>query len=300
MISNWKTTAKGWDDFWFAPQLPESLTLTRMICGFVAAVHFSVWLAQGAMWFGKNGWFNVEAGRFLIGDNIEGTGSVYRWSILYWFPDSSAFFAGCGLLASCAVIAGVGSRLSPFVVWFCLCTFHHRAPLLAITYEPLLVAFMAYLTIDPGRLTWLRPGLASGESRMTVNFVVQLMKCHLWIWIAFSLSGMLSHSIWWNGEAGWILLDQQYGWLNLSDGWKWMAQLLTHATIASQVAILFCMTQSMYHWLGRWMLFIFVASVLLLLNNWMYASLLVAASLVVWPVPFPYRAFESKPKNGPT
>lgn len=295
MISNWKATVKWWDSLWFTPKVPESLAATRVICGLVAAVHFASWALLGSQWFGRDGWLNVDAGRFLIGDNVEGTGSFYRWSILYWYPDCLAFVAGAGLLASLAFIAGIGSRVAPAVVWFCLCTFHHRAPLLAIIYEPLLVAFMAYLIIDPGRLTWFRPGLASGEARITVNIVTRLIQCHLWIWIAFSLSSMLAHPIWWNGEACWRLIEQRRGWLALPDDSQWLGQLLTHATIASQAAILFFMTQTITHWLGRWMLVFFIVSVLLLLNDWMYASLLVAASLVVWPVPLSLQVFQSNP-----
>jgi hypothetical protein len=300
VISNWKVTTTWWDGLWFTPKAPESLALTRVICGLVAIVHFASLVLDGSQWFGRNGWLNVDAGRFLIGENVEGTGSFYRWSILYWFPDSLPIVAGVGLLASLGMIAGIGSRLSPFIVWFCLCTFHHRAPLLALIYEPLLVAFTAYMTIDPGRLAWFRPGLASGDSRISVNIVAQLIQCHLWIWIAFSLSSMLSHPIWWNGEACWLLIEQGRGWLTLPDGWQWIGQLLTHGVIASQAGVLFCMNQKASRWLGRWMLYVFIASVLLLLNDWMYASLLVAAGLIAWPVPFPHQISQPKHENAPT
>ena len=299
MISNWKAATKGWDDHWFIPKAPESLALTRVICGLVATLHFASWALDGSQWFGRNGWLNVDAGRFLIGEDVEGTGSFYRWSILYWFPDSIGMVAGVGLLASLSLIAGIGSRLSPFIVWLCLCTFQHRAPLLALIYEPLLVAFTAYLTMDPGRLAWFRPGLASGASRVSVNIVAQLIQCHLWIWIAFSLSSMLSQRVWWNGDACGLLIEQGRGWLTLSDGWRWIGQLMTHGIIASQAAVLFCMHSNSSRWLGRWMLTLFIASVLLLLNDWMYASMLVAAGLIAWPVPFPPRFFEPKHENAP-
>ena len=122
---------------------------------------------------------------------------------------SRSGFLGCGagLMASLAAMAGVGSRVSTLIVWFCLSNFHHRAPLLTLLYEPLLVAMFAYLTIDPGRNSWSRPGLFGGPDRITSNVATQLICCHLWIWIAFSVASMLSSPLWWNGEAGWLLLQ---------------------------------------------------------------------------------------------
>ena len=285
MMSSFKETVYWWNGLWFTPKSPELLSMVRIACGLIAAVHFVVLLIDGPEWFGLQGWFNIEAGRYLIGDGVEGTGSLYRWSILYRFPQAIPIVAGVGLFASTATMAGIGARVSPFLAWFCLSTFHHRSPLLTMVYEPLLVAILAYLIIDPGRLVWtMRPGLASGQARVSVNIVTQLISCHFWIWIAFSLFSMLANPIWWNGEAGWLLIQQGRGWLRLSADWKWLGHLLTHCVIATQAAVLFCMIQSMCNWLGRWMLYLFALSVLLLLADWMYASVLLAASLAVWPV----------------
>ena len=285
MMSSWKETIHWWNGVWFTPKSPELLSKVRLACGLVATVHFVILLINGFEWFGPQGWFNTDAGRYLIGDGVEGTGSFYRWSILYRFPQAIPFVAGVGLLASTATMVGIGARISPFLAWFCLSTFHHRSPLLTMVYEPLLVSILAYLIIDPGRLVWtIRPGFSSGRARISVNFATQLIYCHLWIWIAFSLFSMLANPIWWNGEAGWLLIQQERGWGNLSTDWQWLGQLLTHCIIATQASVLFCMMQPTCNWLGRWMLYLFALSVLLLLGDWMYASVLLVASLAVWPV----------------
>ncbi len=285
MISSWDETAKGWNTVWFTPRAPEALSETRIATGIIAAVHFIALLIHATEWIGPNGWLNVDAGRYLIGDAVEGTGSFYRWSILYWFPDAVQIVATIGLFASITTIAGIGARLSPFLAWFCLSTFQHRAPMLTLIHEPLIVALLAYLTIDPGRLSWtVRPGLASGQARIGVNVVLQLIRCHLWIWIAFSLSSMLANAIWWNGEAGWFLIQQSRGWLRLEDDWQWLGQLLTHLVIVAQAAVLLGMIHSASNMLGKWCLYLFILMVLLLIGDWMYASVLFAASLAAWPV----------------
>ncbi len=288
MNSHLRETTKWWIEAWFVPKDPSLLSCVRIGAGVVAILHFLTLLLGGDDWLGPNGWLNVDAGRYLVGNEVEGTGSLYRWSWLYWYPDSTGLFAGLGLVASAATIAGVGSRLSPFIVWFCLGTFHHRAPLLTTMHEPLLTALMAYLIIDNGRTIWtFRPGLSSGDPRISVNFVLRLMRCHFWIWIAFSLSHMLANSIWWNGEAGWLLTQQSRGLLSLSDGWQWLGQVLTHSVILTQVAILFCLSQSVLHWLGKWMTYLFLFAMLLLLSDWMYASVLIVVSFAVWPIQIP-------------
>ena len=137
---------------WFVAGSPKKTSLIRIICGFIAAIHFLLSFANGTHWFGPYGWLNVEAGRFLIGDSVPGTGSFYRWSLLFWYPQSSSWVAGAGLLASLAAIAGMGSRAATLTVWFCLGTFQNRAPLLSLLHEPLLVAMFAYLTIDPAEI----------------------------------------------------------------------------------------------------------------------------------------------------
>ena len=106
---------------------------------------------------------------------------------------------------------------------------------------------------------------------------------------------MLASPLWWNGEAGWLLIQQGKGWLHLSQGWEWLGQLLTHLTIAVQIAILSCMLRRDWNRYGRWMLYLFVASMLLLLGDWMYASVLLAASLAL-----PSNHFLSEPNYGPS
>ena len=264
---------------WFIPLSPKTISQIRILCGLIAAIHFVLLLASGPTWLGPQGWLNVESGRFLIGESVPGTGSFYRWSILFWYPEAIPWVASAGLLASLATIAGLGSRVSTLIVWFCLGTFHHRAPLLTLLHEPLLVAMFAYLTIDRGRNSWSRPGFSSGTDRVTANLATRLIFCHLWIWIAFSLASMLATPLWWNGEAGTLLLQQGRGWLHLPQAWQWPSQLLTHLTIATQIAVLCCMLRTDWSWLSRWMLYLFVICVLLLLGDWLYASVMLAASL---------------------
>ncbi len=285
MSSKWRESLLEWNRFWFTARAPIQISIVRIAIGILTGIVFWQYLMSGADWYGFSGWFDPEAGRYLIGDGVEGTGSLFRWSPLYRIPSLSPWVAIFGLLASLAMMLGLGARLSPLMAWVALGMFHHRAPVLTLLFEPLLLAVLVYLIVEPGRLVWtIKPGISSGEDRVSANLSVQLIRCHLWIWIAFSLASMLALPEWWNGEAGWLLIEDRRGWLRLPEGWQSVGQFMTHWVVAVQTALLASMLGSSCLWMGRWLLYLFALSILLFLGDWMYASTLLAMSLAVWPI----------------
>lgn len=285
MSSKWKETLFEWNGFWFTARAPIQISIVRIAIGILTWIVFWQYLMSGSDLVGSSGWFNPDAGRYLIGDGVEGTGSLFRWSPLYGMSSLSPWVAVFGLLASLAMTLGLGARLAPLIAWLALGVFHHRAPVLTVLAEPLLLSALAYLIIEPGRLEWtIKPGLSSGEDRVSANLSIQLIRCHLWIWIAFSLASMLAQPEWWNGEAGWLLIEARHGWLRLPEGWQPVGQFMTHCVVAVQAALLAIMLGSNCLWMGRWLLYLFALSILLLLGDWMYASTLLAMSLAVWPI----------------
>lgn len=282
-----RSTLVKWDEFWFRAASPFPLAMIRILIGVLACFQFLQYLVSGADWLGAQGFFDPETGLHFIGEGVEGTGSFYRWSFLYEQPWLASTLAAIGLIASLCLILGLGARIAPCIAWVSLCNFHHRAPLLVAPDDLLLSAALIYLMIDTGRLNWsVRPAIASGEPRVSVNVVIRLFQCHFWIWIAFSLASMLSFPVWWNGQAAWILVQDRHGWLGLSNDWESTGLGLTHLVVALQGAILFCMLQPTCHWLGRWMLYAFLLLTLLLTGDWMYAASLLAYSLATWPISF--------------
>jgi hypothetical protein len=83
------------------------------------------------------------------------------------------------------------------------------------------------------------------------------------------------------------MMNQPRTFLRLPEGWQWLGQSMTHWVIATQAATLFLMIQAEFHWLGRWLFYLFLLAVLLLLGDWMYASILLVASFSTWPIRVP-------------
>jgi len=281
---------KQWDQFWFKPRGPEHVSCVRIAIGILVTIQFLQYTFSAADWYGENGWFNRDAARFFIGDGVEGTGSIFRWSILFSYPGLATAIAIVGVIASASMVFGIGSRVSPFLAWIALGTFMHRAPFLTLVYEPWLSAMLAYLIIEPGRPKWtIYPGVSSGEPRLSANLAIQLMRCHVLLWVVFSLGSMLAEPVWWNGEAAWMLMKSGNGWIHIpslsdsDESWKILGQILTHSVIGLQILVLVCLIVPNCRWLGRWPMVLFASSILLLLGDWMYAALVLATSLAVWP-----------------
>jgi hypothetical protein len=264
--------------------------------GIVLVIQFAIYFAIAADWFGDLGILEASVGKYLVGDGIEGTGSQFRWSPLFAFSGQATMTALIGIIASGLMTAGLGSRVSPAIAWIALASIHHRAPMIIALYEPLLSAVLAYLTIDPGRLVWkIQPGLSSGEKRHSANISLRLIQVHFALWIVFGLCSMLAYPAWWNGEAGWGLITQKRGLLQMGEGGEWLGQAMTHFTVALQMCLLYCMASSNWRWLGRWILIAFVASMLMLSSDWMYAAVLLAVSVAIWPVTLPLRKDTDEP-----
>lgn len=296
MIASWKRSVESWNGFWFTKQNPELVARVRIVICVLVAIQFLIYMITGSSWFGAQGWLDVETGRYLIGDGIDGTGSTYRWSLLYRFPGATMGVAFLGFLASVFCAAGVGARVAPAIAWCALAMFHHRAPMLITLSEPLMSAFLVYLVIEPGRLVWNGiGGLASGPDRVSANIALRLMQCHFGLWMAFSMFSMLGNPAWWNGEAGWGLIEHRQGLLALGDGWQSLGQFLTHFVVGLQIAILACLLLENWRWMGRWILYVFVLCMLLLMGDWMYAAVLLAASLTIWPVRFDFKKVGDEP-----
>jgi hypothetical protein len=296
MMNSMRELARLWNQFWFVPAGAERVALCRIAIGAVASLQFIGYLAFGGEWFGVDGWFDRDAGLYFIGAEVPGTGSEYRWSFLYTAPRLLTLIAGAGLIASIAMLLGIGSRLSPVIAWLALIQFHHRAPLLVATYEPLLSAMLAYMVVDTGRVAWtFKPGWYSGPPRISANLALRLVQCHLWFWIAFSSAHLLSNPAWWNGSAIGALIESGASVFAFEDRSHWLLQAATHCMwilpIVCAIGIVHPDSRSMaripYH--------LWLVGIAALWGEVMYAICLFAFGMAIWPIGISDRLEQESP-----
>lgn len=268
-----------WDRFWFHVAATRRASVYRVALCAIAVLHFISFLTWVPQWLSGDGWFDLETGRYLIGEGLSDTGSQYRWSPLFVATQPIAGYAVCalGMLASLAGVFGIGSRLPPLIAWVCMLTIHHRAPWLSMPGEILLTAGLFYLIIDTGRTAWsLRPGFDDATERISANLVLRCGQTHLLIWLFFSAVSMYQYNVWWNGNAVSLLSQQINSWLGEIPGTSYFGQFCTMAIPILQLAAVFFLTRRNSLAIGWVCLALFAASVVLLAGDWLYGLVLMA------------------------
>jgi hypothetical protein len=208
--------------------------LARVALGILSAVYAACWWFDLQSWIAPEGLLNGSVTRFLIGDQVAGTGSASRISLLYsidssWFVN---FYLLLTFLCSLAMTFGVGGRVMAAMVWGLVLGIVHRVPMLQGAGDLLLTGLLGYLVIDPGktRLRW-RIGLHDPIERWSAKLAVRLMQCHLLIWLLVSLVSHLVEPMWWAGNAAWWLASGQLSpWFSpyfLSDK-PYVVNILSH------------------------------------------------------------------------
>jgi hypothetical protein len=279
---------EAWDRFWFRAAPTRRASVFRFAVGTVAAIHFLSFFAWVPQWLCGDGWFDLETGRYLIGVGLPDTGSQYRWSPLFVATQPWAGYVVCGtgLLASIAMVLGMGTRVAPLVAWLCMLTIHHRAPWLSMPGEILLTAGLFYLLIDTGRTTWtVRPGFDDSTERISANLAVRCGQIHLLIWLIFSAISMFQYNVWWNGSAVSVLSQQVNGWLGEIASSSYFGQFCTMAIPCLQLAGAFFLARRSTLALGLLCLSTFAASVALLAGDWLYSLALIAMGTVFISAP---------------
>lgn len=280
----------AWDRYWFTAAPSRAVSMLRVAIAFVAVLHFVSFFTWVPQWLSGDGWFDMNMGRFIIGEGEPDRGSVYRWSILFWAPQPWVGFLVCaiGLVSSLAALLGLGARVAPLVAWACMLTIHHRAPWLSMPGEILLTASLFYLIIDPGRTQWtLRPGLDDAKERITANLALRCSQIHLLIWLMFSWISMLQYAVWWNGSAVSLLSRQIESWYGQIPENSQFGQASTLAILSLQIGAIFFLMHRSLAAVGLICLIGFAGTVAIFAGDWLYALTLIAMGtsflIATWP-----------------
>jgi len=226
-----------WDHFWFASRPTFDIGIARAALGTLSAVYAASWCIDLHDWIESNGILSSPVTRFLIGDQVEGTGSIGRVSLLYSFESSWSVqgYLIVTLLCSIALAFGVGGRVMATAAWILTLGIVNRVPMLQGAGDLLFTGIMGYLVIDPGKTKkWWNIGLDDRTERWTSNLAVRMMQCHVMIWLLVSFVSHLAEPMWWAGSAAWWLVSAQlspwYTQVSLSDK-PYLVNVLSHAFI---------------------------------------------------------------------
>ncbi len=286
-----KTTSQwiiGWDRFWFSPGFTLDIGLARIAIAIIAVIHAAIWLLDLHQWIDGSGRLSVSVTRFLIGDQVAGTGSAGRISFLYGVQ-SSAWIQGyliATILSSIAMAVGLGGRAIVAVAWILTLGIVHRVPTLLGAGELLFTGVMGYLVVDPGKTKrWTRIGLEDREVRWTANLAIRLMQCHFVGWLAISLASHLAEPMWWSGAGVWWLASgNRSPWFSadyLSDK-PYFMNALSHGFIAIHLATLALFFRTGCRTLAIVATLLMSTSIWILAGDWMYSLALIVCTSCFW------------------
>lgn len=233
----------GWNQYWFAPQSPACMTVPRIAICLVSAMWFASFWSSAAAWVSDDGLLQRPlAAQMLIADQ---TPAWQVWSPL-WLVQSAAWiqtWLAVGVVLSLLGASGLGGRLT--LTFLCLWTIAWANRLVALSglVEPMLIASLGYLIVDPG--VPLTAHRRSADSSWSTGLALRLLQTHWWLLVAAGLLSQLGGLVWWRGEAVWWLAAAgRSNWLSteLIRGQASWINALTHVVIVVQILALWLLT----------------------------------------------------------
>ncbi|MFO1065143.1 MAG: hypothetical protein U0892_14865 [Pirellulales bacterium] len=191
--------------FLFEPRHTARLVFVRRGIMAVACAWLVSMLAGLSWWFGPAGWLDAELSSRLATSAGDGLERFFMFSPLWWTSDRTIIGAWfiLSLLLCIAGLIGIGGRwivAASFVAVLC-CV--QRTPWTTGAVEPLLLATMAYLVIEPG--SGSKNNGSASKSSSTAAIALRMIQIHLWLFLLFGLLTQCSGLTWWRGEAVWWL-----------------------------------------------------------------------------------------------
>ncbi len=249
----WRDVWQAWNQFWFTPTAPCTLSAIRLFTGAMLFYTHLVWSRDLAAFFGPKGWLPIDLLNLDRRYGVEGEAPSFLWT-LFQHVES------VGLLWSLHLVA--------LTVFFCLMIgFFSRtsavlAAIISIMYaarvtpgayfglDKINCMLALYLMLGPcgarysiDRLWRMRRG-ATGEVPKSVaaNVAIRLIQIHLCVIYLFAGLGKLEGETWWTGEAIWLAIASlEYQTIDVT--WlghhPWMMNLLAHTTVFWELSYCF-------------------------------------------------------------
>lgn len=234
---------QGWDEFWFKPSDPATLSLIRILAGAMIVYTHLVWTLGLDRFFASDSMLTID---FVQ----QYHGTPWAWSYLYYVPDGAALwithFLALGVLV--AFWIGFQTRITGILTALIIISYVNRAPAALFGLDQLNAFLALYLAVGPSgamysldrwlaRRRWtamskkpIEPAAACSSATISIR-LIQLHMCLVYL---FAAVGKLQGESWWNGEAFWgAVANKEYQTLDLTwlAAYPFLVAALTHITV---------------------------------------------------------------------
>lgn len=242
---------RAWNDFWFMPADPATLSLIRVLAGGMLLYTHIIWSFDLAGFIGPDGYTPVEFLRTQIqmppatAANPNPVVPWSLWSIFFWIRSTwllwTVHIMALGVFF--CLFVGLFSRTAAVLGYLFAVSYVNRVtPGAFFGLDKTNCMLAMYLLLGPcgaryslDRLWSLRKGTASDpQPSTTANLAVRLMQVHLCIMYLFSGLAKMEGTTWQMGTAvWWAAASYEYQSISLAwlADWPVLVALLTHATV---------------------------------------------------------------------
>jgi hypothetical protein len=243
---------EAWNEFWFTPTSPSTLSAIRVLAGAMLLYTHLVWSFDLTGFFGPNGYLPQQlmhevhvAGNDPDGPNgpAPGTDRFY-WSHFNYVHGPTLMWTIhiAALVVFFLLTIGFFSRTMALLAYVIAVSYANRiTPGAYFGLDKVNCMLALYLIFGPcgarysiDRLWRLRRGNTEVPPSSTANLAIRLIQVHMCIIYLFSGIGKLQGEPWVTGDASWLSFAM-YEYQSLDMTWlashEWLLNLMTHATV---------------------------------------------------------------------
>ena len=241
-----------WDEFWFSPTSPATLSAIRFLAGAMLLYTHLVWSFDLDGFFGPNGWLPAQMMHEVhqAANDPDGPGPLTSaprliWTHFDYIQTSKLLWMVhlTALLVFFLLMIGFFSRTMAVLGYLLAVSYANRVtPGASFGLDKINCMLALYLMIGPcgaryslDRLWRLRRGAPSEvPPSISANVAIRLIQLHMCIIYLFSGLGKLQGGMWWSGEAVWYsIANLEYQSIDMTwlVKYPWLLALMTHMTV---------------------------------------------------------------------
>jgi len=234
----------AWNEFWFTPTSPSTLSAIRVLAGAMLLYTHLVWSMDLNAFFSPNGWLPAD---LMQEAELAGNSGMARWNwthFAYVQTPKLMWAVHCvALVVFFLLTIGLFSRVMALLAFLFAVSYANRiTPGAYFGLDKVNCMLAMYLMLGPcgarysvDRLWRLRRGGPTEVPASSfANLAIRLIQVHMCIIYLFSGIGKLQGEPWARGEASWMsfaMLEYQSIDMTWMAKWPLMLNFMTHLTV---------------------------------------------------------------------
>jgi uncharacterized membrane protein YphA (DoxX/SURF4 family) len=263
---------RAWNDFWFTPVDPATLSFIRLLAGCMLLYTHFIWSLDLSGYMGADGWIPLESLHAVhapppTAETPEPAAPWSIWSVFFWIKPTWLLWTVhiLALVVFAMLAAGLFTRVVSVLAFLLAVSYVHRVtPGAYFGLDKTNCMLALYLMLGPAgarysldRLWKLRRGDRADPAPSTsANVAIRLIQLHLCAVYFFSGLAKLEGVSWKLGTAvWWAAANYEYQSLSLTwlADWPLLVALLTHVTVFWELSYCFLVWNRLTRPIVLWM-----------------------------------------------